>query len=109
MEIVFALCAVYFAAYSTVLFFMVVPIWVGLSAMLVATVLSVLYTTGAAEYAINAFRHAALFMQAFFIMVFISVGSTEKSKFFAVVLCTVGCFIVSVAMELWLNVRSDKE
>ena len=108
MEIVFALCAVYFAAYSTVLFFMTVTIWVGLSAMLVATVLSVLYTTGAAEYAINAFRHAALFMQAFFIVVFISIGSDRKSKFFAVVLCTVGCFIISVATEMWLNVKKDE-
>lgn len=77
--------------------------------MLVATVISVLYTTGAAEYAVNALRHIALFMQATFIVVFLSIGCNDKRRLFAVALCTIGCFVISVIMELWLSTHSSEE
>lgn len=109
MEIVFVVCSVYFAAYSTALFFVAIPIWAGLSVMLVSVVVAVLYTSGAAEYASNVFRHTVLFAQAIFITVLLSIGCEDKRRLFAVALCTLGCFAVSAIVELWMSTHSSEE
>lgn len=109
MTVVFICAALYFAAYSAVLFFMTVPIWVGLNAIFVFTAVAVAYTTGAAERAHTVARHLVLFLQAVFLSVFISIGSTDRNKFFAVLIGTIGCFIVSIAMEMWISVYRHEE
>lgn len=109
MTVVFICTALYFAAYSAVLFFMTVPIWVGLSAIFVFIAVAVAYTTGAAECVPTVVRHLVLFLQAVFLSVFISIGSTDRNKFFAVLIGTIGCFIVSIAMEMWISVYRHED
>jgi hypothetical protein len=54
-------------------------------------------------------RHFVLFLQAVFLSVFICTGSTDKNRFFAVLVGTIGCFIVCIAMELWISVYKHEE
>lgn len=53
--------------------------------------------------------HIALFMQAAFITVLLSIGCEDKRRLFAVAFCTMGCFAVSLAMEIWLSIKGSEE
>ena len=53
--------------------------------------------------------HIALFMQAAFITVLLSIGCEDKRRLFAVALCMMGCFVISLIMELWLSTHSSEE
>jgi hypothetical protein len=105
MTAAFFLSAAYFASYSAALFFVKLPIWVGLSAMFVSVTVAVMYTVGSVEQACVVSRHAALFFQALFLIVFVCIGSEDEQRFLAVLIGTVSCFIVSAGLEIFVRMN----
>lgn len=103
MTVAFFLSALYFASYSAALFFVKLPLWVGLSAMFVSVTVAVLYTVGSVKQASAVSRHAALFFQALFLIVFVCIGSEDVQRFLAVLIGTISCFIVSAGLEVFMR------